>query len=227
MVAPPQLANAVTHVVIALREGRAESASRGPLAPLAFDAVVVAGGGPVDDVVAALNARAITARPARDPLYVCAAAGAVILREHGKARGVVVDVGQTSIKVAHVGAESRPQARRRVERPTALDASGVAHFVTSLGRSAAVVALPCEIDDDDDGVTLGACTYWPASTPWPRVSGVDVLLINDAELAAASVSLESAPTEHATTLVLTVGFGVGAAIVVTSGASRRGDSTCR
>ena len=79
-----------------------------------------------------------------------------------------------------------------------------------------MLALPAEIGDD---LAVADCSY-----PWAdgdrtlvddvlTSAGVDVptLLLNDAELAAVTVQ-EQEPV--CTTLVLTVGTGVGAALVV-------------
>ena len=183
------------------------------------------------------------------------AGGREVLAAHGHAGGVVVDVGQTSIKVSvFPGAEAGIGSVRpaRILRARHLDALprqfiGAAPVTPASARAAALAAapwiaesiidaldsvvprpvpaalvlgLPCPVDD---AFVLGACTYgWAGdSTLVPRIaallaasgtfesaSSVHMLVLNDAELAAAS--LPDVPPLR--TLVLTLGFGPGAAL---------------
>ena len=81
---------------------------------------------------------------------------------------------------------------------------------------AIALALPCAIDPDG---TLGLCTYpWREGDPFAEdvliaagLEAVPAWLLNDAELAAAGVAA-ARPCDE-TTLVLTIGFGIGSALV--------------
>ena len=145
----------------------------------------------------------------------------------------VVDVGQTAIKVEAHGRRARFEHDRRlipnVDDLDARDLAAVrARFIdwrasalSSIAPKprALVLALPCEIADDG---TLGGCTY-----PWRRgdrtlvpevlarahLGDVPCLLLNDAELAAASASLADGIPRDRTTLVLTIGMGIGGALL--------------
>ena len=153
-----------------------------------------------------------------------AEAGAqAILRE---AHGLVVDIGQSAIKVR--GAKSMVARRDFDAIPIVEQAwTGAARaaFRTYVGQAMAIdaalqlvaMALPCEVAAD---CTLGGCTY-----PWnpgdatlldelmmaAGLGEVPLLVLNDAELAAVGLA---AAEEDVTSLVVTVGFGVGAAIVL-------------
>lgn len=139
---------------------------------------------------------------------------------------VCVDVGQTALKLAD------EQGCICVPRDTALaphrddTAAADRHFARAstirfLGdairrharQRPVVLALPCEVSDD--GVASG-CTYcWERSDPTllrdlADAAGVDwneLWVLNDAELAAAS-----APAPDQPTLVVTIGFAVGASL---------------
>jgi hypothetical protein len=127
----------------------------------------------------------------------------------------VIDVGQTSLKVVH-------RARRvRLERPGLVRPGPGPSLVrpTTLGPLFAearafasgvplVVALPCALDDTCEP---GPCTYADVAEVL-RSLDPGALVLNDAELAAhAARAAGLVPPEGA--LVLTVGFGIGAALV--------------
>jgi hypothetical protein len=95
-----------------------------------------------------------------------------------------------------------------------------------------VLALPCELDDQ---VRPGGCTYagWDGRAslvleileslgdrlrqvpehPWHRAERIDVLVMNDAELAGQAM-LEIQGRERRKTLLLTLGFGPGGACIL-------------
>jgi hypothetical protein len=149
----------------------------------------------------------------------------------------VIDLGQSRLKLHLDGRRfehERPLDRLPVhEGPTALDpalarttlrewltaALRDATDRTSITPDAVVVALPCELPD----------TPIPGSSSYPGLQGdaalvpdvlaatgwspARVLVLNDAELAAVAAGLD--PRTHgALTLVLTLGFGVGAALLL-------------
>lgn len=153
--------------------------------------------------------------------------GLAILARAGK-RGLVVDLGQSQLKIRGAGRRVLTRDLERIpvsQRP--VDGTGRAALVAWVAAAlrdavdgappeAIVLALPCEVADDG---TLGTCSYpWPAGdTIVPEIlaaaglADVPTWLLNDAELAAIGVA-EQAPGAG-TTLVLTLGFGVGAALV--------------
>jgi hypothetical protein len=175
--------------------------------------VHIAGGG-AGEVVAAIAAR-WSCTSSRDPF---AAARA------GTSPGVLgADVGQTAIKLAlgertwrverdPVRAPLRdtvPPAQRAAARASTIDFLGE---VLAGHAPAALLALPCEIVD---GVPR-SCTYcWPDPDPALTAAlaaraGCAISIVNDAELAARA-ALPQLPAVPA--LVLTIGFGVGGALV--------------
>ena len=183
------------------------------------------------------------ARFAAEPLFPAEAGARSELASRGFANGLVVDLGQTSLKLSG-------STRTLIPRPTSLpvflvehapppqnvrleQAARLASFVSeALGAHIApdappalVLGLPCALDNRG---TPGTCTYagWSTDITWaPRMlSRVDALLpsshawhgrevlallANDAELAAASAALEL--SHDARALVVTLGFGPGAA----------------
>jgi hypothetical protein len=233
---------AIADVVVQLREGRARRLRPdAPLARLAIDEVVLAGGRALDDTLSALHALSIVARCAPDPLWIAEPGGRALLATFSNARsGIVLDVGQTALKL--IGPRGRAHLPRPLDqvplelhaRDPALQptfrANTVAFIAAALAGQprpdALVLALPCEVADD---LTVSGCSY-----PWRagdarlvhdilRCAGLLDLpcwVLNDAELAALSVGLAGCPapalwsqtTPRAlTTLVLTLGLGVGAA----------------
>lgn len=195
---------------------------------------------------------------ADDPTFCGAAAGKQLLAQYGDGRGVVLDMGQTSIKgVAHTKGRARQlvfprdhhslplhlqerdtilgdaQARVFVERAAGFITRAVHSFVNvrEPPPPLLVLALPSALSDD--GVP-GGCTYpgWAGSPelipriatrldewiqedhghPWRSLDG-RILLLNDAELAARSAQLSCAVPGHSPCLVMTLGFGPGAALL--------------
>ena len=197
---------------------------------LRFTRVHLLGGGALRPGLAAM----LDATVAADPIFAAARAGSE--------RGVAcADVGQTAIKlVAGASTFTRPRdlsRARLVNVPTiplpddATSASARESTLQFLAESLALLApllaatamrpdafcllaLPCELDD---ACNLASCTYaWEPRdlAGLLRAAGVPherVLVLNDAELAALAVERDPrAPRER--TLVLTIGFGVGAAL---------------
>jgi len=173
-----------------------------------------------------------------DGAFVGEAGGFALLREAGLS-GLVVDVGQTAIKVSTAGQrlmlprqfEQLPLASVVREGPERLR-PGLREFVAGaiqqalgcrqrpLPCGALVLALPCELDDR---CVPGPCSYPGLEGDAAFVEGVlhlaglggwTVLVLNDAELAAASARRCPHVPADRTTLVLTLGFGVGAALLL-------------
>ena len=173
-----------------------------------------------------------------DGVFVGEAGGFALLREAGLS-GPVVDVGQTAIKVstesqrlilprrfeqlplASVVGEGKEQFRRGLREFVAgaiRQALGCRQ--SPLPGGALVLALPCELD--------ACCVPGPCSYPGLEgdaafvedvlhlagLGGWTALVLNDAELAAASARRSPHVPADRTTLVLTLGFGVGAALLL-------------
>jgi hypothetical protein len=162
----------------------------------------------------------------------CAERGGHAILARAGARGLVVDLGQSRLKIS--GARRRVYARDFERIPMSgrpIEGTGRAElvaFVAAALREAAedaapeaiVLALPCEIADDG---ALGTCSYpWGVGDPIVAeilaaagLAAAPTWLLNDAELAAVGVA-EDGPRRE-TTLVLTLGFGVGGALVLGAG----------
>jgi predicted NBD/HSP70 family sugar kinase len=93
----------------------------------------------------------------------------------------------------------------------------VTFLATLVAPSAVVVALPCALDDrgvpgSSSYPTLeGDITLVPDALARAGLSQVPAMVLNDAELAALAVRVDHPDGEH--TLVVTLGFGVGAAVL--------------
>lgn len=162
----------------------------------------------------------------------CAERGGHAILARAGARGLVVDLGQSLLKVSGARRRVYPRDLGRIPLSTRpVDGAGRAElvaFVAAALREAAedsapeaiVLALPCEIADDG---AVASCSYpWGAGDPIAAeflaaagLAAVPTWLINDAELAAVGVA-EDGP-RRGTTLVLTLGFGVGGALVLGAG----------
>jgi hypothetical protein len=189
------------------------------------------GGAERPGLLDALRTAGIRASIAYDPCFAAARAGSHL----AAARPLVcADVGQTSVKLA-AGArairvprdEARAPLRDRVPPPER-DAARrstvdfLAAALASLGdlRPAWwILALPAELDD---ACATSSCSYaWPDPDPallgdLASAAGLPpdrIGVLNDAELAAVSAAHDPRTPRGAPTLVLTLGFGVGAALL--------------
>ena len=229
LVAQERLPGAIVELVRLLCAGAARR-RRGTLLPrLDIDNVVLGGGAPLEEICAELVRHERSAQIFEDPLWIAEPGGRALLSSLGAAPAhAVLDVGQTSLKLS-VDGERRRLMRPLQEVPLELHARDrldagrcrqrtIDFLASALGAAphlrALVLGLPCEIGDD---LTVSGCSY-----PWPngdgslvqdllrtaRLQHVPCLVLNDAELAAASVALNAGVDA---TLVLTVGLGVGAA----------------
>lgn len=158
----------------------------------------------------------------------CAEQGGRAILRHMGVEGLVVDLGQSRLKVS--GARRRVYTRDLERIPVSMrpvegiGRAALVAFVADALREAAedaypgaiVLALPCELSPE--GV-LGTCSYpWRAGDAIVHemlaaagLAEVPTVLINDAELAAVGVAARG-PIE-VPTLVLTVGFGIGGALL--------------
>ncbi len=226
----PSFYGSLVGAVLALRSGKAVREGGDRLPATAWDAVALVGGA-LDETRArdAFDAAGIALDVvAADPFFASSHAREV-LAELGAAYdgAVVIDVGQTSVK--GVGPATRIH-RSRAASAGALDAR--AEFVdyvagvladASVGVAPAFVllALPCEVAMHDGALVLGASTYPTAGEGGALVR--DILaragvasasssVVNDAVLAAWALA-RRVPSQTQSRLVLTLGLGVGAALV--------------
>jgi hypothetical protein len=216
--------------VESLIDGAAVSVS-GTVFPALCRAIerVVLVGGAAHEVV--WTSSRVPARLAEDAEHCAESGGRAILaglRPGVGATGLVVDLGQSLLKVSGARRRVYPRDLARIpvsQRPVeGLGRAALVAFVADALREAAadgepgaiVLALPCELSPEG---ALGTCSYpWRAGdTIVPEIlaaaglAEVPTVLINDAELAAVGVA-ERGPIT-APTLVLTVGFGIGGALL--------------
>lgn len=143
--------------------------------------------------------------------------------------GLVIDLGQSLLKITGTTRRTYPRDFTAIpisSRPVAPHGrDALVTFVAAALREAAdeqhpealVLALPCEIAAD---AALGTCSYpWSAGDPIVTdiltaadLTDIPCILLNDAELAAIGVATRT--VVQTTTLVITVGFGIGAALVL-------------
>lgn len=207
-----EIGPAIAQVVRELSVGKARRLrAHEHLPKLAFERVVLAGGGPIDEAAAALQALGFPTSRAQDPHWIAERGGRALLATLcAPERGAVLDVGQTALKYSDARGRSRWE-RSLCEVPLELDArdpalhpgyraNTIAFFAAPLLRAPAlaglVLALPCEIADD---LSVAGCSYpWLAGDRtligdllrFARLSHVPCLVLNDAELAAVSVAQE-------------------------------------
>ena len=182
-----------------------------------IDRVHVAGGG-ADAAIADAIATRIPCSRSTDPY----AAARTASRLPGPSPALGVDLGQTGIKLALADRTWRverdfarapfrddvPLADR--DRARASTIAWIADALASAGTFGhAVIGLPCELDADGHP---RSCTYaWRDPDPSfiPELGLPSVAIANDAELAALAVHADP----RSITLVLTIGFGVGGALL--------------
>jgi hypothetical protein len=219
----------IATMVIALRDAPPTAFSARARATAAAISRVHLVGGAADEMIsAAIGKRGVPCSYSADP-FAAALAGAAL-----RPGALCADIGQTAIKLVHGDRAWRierdleqaplrdgvPLAERSsVRRSTLAFLASVLHTSDSPHASAVsslVLALPCELDDAG---APRSCSYcWPDPDrelvdDLRRLTGHPIEILNDAELAALAASLDPAVPHDATTLVLTIGFGVGGALL--------------
>lgn len=226
---PTFYASLVT-AVLALRAGKAVREGGARLPATGWDAVALVGGA-LDESRArdAFDAAGVALDVvSADPFFASSHAREVLAAEGpAYADAVVLDVGQTAIKA------SGPSARIHRPRSAADPASDprgelVTYVARVLGEASAglapsfvLLALPCEVESREGALVLGASTYPTAGegaglvreilerAGCPSARGA---VVNDAILAAWALA-RRVPSYAQSRLVLTLGLGVGAALV--------------
>lgn len=196
---------------------------------------LVIGGGRAVEVSDAVLAQGPTPFSRLPDRYIGEPGGLALAAQHGfpPEETMVVDLGQTSIKVSYAGQRCRldrdrkmlprgrvSSARREEQRVTLREFLADAIGEAMAGQPpplAVVFALPGEVGPDG---TPGRSTYagtegyaalLPDTLVCANIKPKMVGVLNDAELASASAGL--LPAAAGKTLVITLGFGLGAALL--------------
>ncbi len=225
-------------VIQQIHAGLAVTASQLEINPIAtaFDALYIAGGGALDiNIINSLQQLSLPMIVAEDPIFSGVVGGNKILANYGLT-GLVVDVGQTQIKIANAGElhrfkrdfsaipirndKANDQDATQLQLLIGYISSSITQSIKNMAKpQGMILALPCDIDND--GV-LGGSSYTGMKGNTDLIDliihhagleGVQVLLLNDAELTASSALYDKNIIKFNKILVVTLGFGVGATIL--------------
>lgn len=236
---PPALRNGIE----TLREGRGVTRSNGPVPPLVagFEAVFLSGGRAGEQrTLAALDGIGLSIAVADEGVFGGAVGGFNWLHSRGLS-GWVLDLGQSQLKLATPDRQSifprdstRLRAagevspveisvqRRRLRDFVALKLQ-LALTESQPRPEALVFALPTRLAAD--GTPLGGNyaglrgyrEFIPDTLELAGLADVPAFVLNDAELAALSARADARLAGFRKILVLTLGFGIGAALVCRGG----------
>jgi hypothetical protein len=238
----PDFPLALRNGIQTLREGRGVTPN-GPIpsSVAGFEAVFLTGGRAGEQQTrAGLDGITAAVVVAEQGVFGAAVGGVHWLRSHGLS-GWVVDLGQSQLKLAtpdrqwmfqrdstrlRAAGEVRPLEipvqRRRLREFVALKLR-LALMESQRRPEALVFALPTRLAAD--GTPLGGNyaglrgyrEMIPETLELAGLSGVPAFVLNDAELAAFSARAEPRLAGFRKILCLTLGFGIGAALVCRSG----------
>lgn len=232
----PDFGSLLCGAITGLWNGSAVSRSDGPvsLAPWSFDVVHLTGGGAWNALAGMRGGPWSHTTLGGETVFSAAAGGAALLAGR-HLTGWVLDVGQTALKLC-AGPVRLQKARDWQRLPLRDDERGAQvrgqrdemrrflatffhemHEAVHAWPAALVAALPCRLNQD--GVPEGSSyagmqgdtALLPDAMRMAGMPEMPLLVLNDAELAALSACEEAAVTPP--TLVLTLGFGVGAALI--------------
>jgi hypothetical protein len=225
-------------IVLTLRRGGGETRSEGhvPEVIAGFDSLYVAGGRSQETAIrSALSGLELPVGFSQTPEHPGEKQGLHLLASYGT--GWLCDLGQTSLKIC--AGSGRMQFQRNLERlPVRTDDPGesvqeqrrqLRGWLSESLRTfsskpnvpeAILFAMPSRLDDA--GVPEGSSYIGMAGDDSLIIDAIDaagmaprrVLLVNDAELAALDALAESGLQGGAKTLVITLGFGLGAALAI-------------
>jgi len=232
-------ASALRHALEQWRIGECASPWNEPVpaAVPGFEAVFLSGGRSQDNALRAELSRLPSAVVfSEEPIFVGARGGFELLRARDLS-GWVADWGQTQLKLAapgwrrtfprdgtrlHGGRGQSPSEvaaqRRRLREFIALKFQ-VAMAETSQRPNSVVFALPGAMADDG---TPGGSSYvgmagdrllLPDALKQAGLAGLPLFVLNDAELAALGALTDERLAKFRKVLVLTLGFGLGAALI--------------
>lgn len=195
-----------------------------------FTHVYLTGGGVSAALSTAIASAGFDITSSADPVFAAARAGARLFDQR---RCLTADLGQTSLKVVsgtralRIERDLRRAPFRAEVSPAAWQqarASTIRFLAEALssawrGGEDVVLALPCELGAD--GVPRGSTYCWAQPDPslvpdLAREAGIplDALnVLNDAELAALAADEDPGLPRAGAALVLTMGFGVGGAVL--------------
>lgn len=220
-------------------QGAGVSRSDGPicLPPRAFDAVHLTGGGALTVREAMRRGPWARVEVGRETVFAAAPGGFALLAQQNLA-GWVLDVGQSALKICSgMGRWQKPRdwgclplRQDNHSADLSQQRQAMRHFIASFlsetlaitdGWPQALVAgLPCRLGDDGipEGSSYigmaGDAALLPDAMRLAGMPPVPLWVLNDAELAAYSAMQEPAgAATQVSTLVLTLGFGVGAALI--------------
>jgi len=230
---------ALRQAIESLAAGRGATRSNGPLPPIVagFGAVYLAGGRANDPEIheglAGLNCNVIAGTGG---VFAGLSGGFELLRARGRS-GWVLDLGQSQLKLAspthawtwprdsarlpeesHTSPSALPTYRRRLKEFIALKLQLAIAEVREIPQCL-VAALPSRLADDGTplyGTYAGLRGYRsliPDALELAGLRDVPVFVLNDAELAAHSARLDPRLAAYRKILVLTLGFGIGAALI--------------
>jgi hypothetical protein len=233
----PGFAERLLEAVHLVLQGQAISQSTGIIETghLSFDSIFLSGGGISGSMAdAMLQALPVPVIVAEYPVFGGTPGGTRLLERSGLS-GIVVDVGQSQIKISCENM-SKTFKRDFGVLPVSLDemesakpvyrealrafiADSIRSFGIAKRPKGIVMALPCTLDSRG---FPGSCSYPGLREDLSIVRDVceragivntTVLALNDAELAAYSACCDTRLSGFKTTLVLTIGFGVGCAVL--------------
>ena len=194
-----------------IRKGEGESESKGKILDVAhgYDSLHFTGGRSKGESIRSVFPEAVFSK---EPIFgACEAA----LKQFPTA--LVVDVGQTQIKVAYRDERKTvPRDYKRLPIGTVEKDGELLSFVRSAlpvcQPELVILALPCYVHDD---LTLGGSSYAEMKQNQSILADLSLvyplaewLVLNDAELATLGLDCKASKS-----LVVTLGFGVGACII--------------
>jgi hypothetical protein len=227
-------------VIEDLQSGTAVSASKTIInsAVQDFDALYIGGGGArCDEIISVLQELNIPVIVSENPVFSGVAGGKHLL-EQSDLKGLVVDIGQTQIKIStdhklHTYQRDLKLLPIRDDEDTAHHKEQLQNFYRFVGSSIAesvqlihkpegiVLALPCWIGSD---CSLGGSSYAGMKgnselieqiLNHAELDNIKVILLNDAELTCYTALSDKRLDGFKKVLVVTLGFGVGAAVLET------------
>jgi hypothetical protein len=229
---------ALRRAIELLFEGRGATRSNGPLTSsvAGFEAVSLVGGRAHEDMRHAMSDSRWQTHFGATGVFAGASAGSSFLQRHGLS-GWVFDLGHTQLKLAsgdrfwtfprdatrlratHTSSPRQiPTHRRRLREFLALKLQ-IVMAETGQRPEALLFALPSRLARDgtpDVSDYAGLCGYReliPDALELAGLADVTAFVLNDAELAAFGTRDDPGLAGYRKILVLTLGFGLGAALV--------------
>ena len=229
----------LSRAIETLRAGLGATRSNGPLSPIVagFEAVFVTGGYSSEkSVQASLLGLPCPVVFDTEGVFAGARGGLEWLRERN-VPGWVLDLGKSTLKIISkeqrwsfpcdrqrlaakaVSPQETPQQRRRLREFIAVKLQ-FAVAESQERPQALLCALPTRIDaegtpeGDEYAGMFGDRSFLPESLKLAGLGGVPLYVLNDAELAGLSARLNSRLERFRKVLVVTLGSGIGAALLV-------------